>query len=515
MKDRPSSLAFRHSHHTSFIGKKHVSTRVHGTLLLAIIFTGISQWRFDLEVKDESTSSISKELGKSDLSFSPPDVHHHASTRYTTQKLHTPSSSLDYPEKAVWEFYEAQKRQDFSWNVCTPIGAKIRSKLCLACLFDDQKSCFDKIEESKSSVPGWNETQLVAAVVQQRPDNCCQPVTRQRIVPASMRTKPEDPILDVYKEMVNDKSNITAWCILEGDNSPKRKWLKGFSHAAQALVPCWSYFMRAQEVAPAAKFGILLGKPQKKSPLANLSPGWTKGLVRGMQCDMVKDEKDIIARIKEGNVSSTSSSWYYRPDNKDFEDWFQYPSDATKLAKQVIDYYRQSDGVAPPTFSEGTLKIGLVQRLGARSITNMREIQERINEAYPTAMVEWGEMENLTFIEQVHFWNRQDVVVAAHGAAMTNAIFMRRRTSVVEIFPPHYYVLMYREMCEAAGIYHFAWMDDTAVPEYDFVLHCRNRLERWEIRSQPITPPVDRIVELVAKAIVATKQTPLKEESKS
>jgi hypothetical protein len=120
---------------------------------------------------------------------------------------------------------------------------------------------------------------------------------------------------------------------------------------------------------------------------------------------------------------------------------------------------------------------------------------------YPNATVEWGEMENFTFVEQVLFWNRQDVVVAAHGAAMTNAMWMRRQTSVVEIFPLHYYVFMYRELCKSAGIYHFAWVDDIEVPEFDFYQHGKNRLRRWEIRAGDLTPPVDRILELVASAV--------------
>jgi hypothetical protein len=95
--------------------------------------------------------------------------------------------------------------------------------------------------------------------------------------------------------------------------------------------------------------------------------------------------------------------------------------------------------------------------------------------------------------------------VAAHGAAMTNALWMRRKTSVVEIFPLHYYVLMYREMCHSAGIYHFSWMDNIEVPEYDYYSNGKDRFKRWELRSRELHVPVKDILELVASAVSFAK----------
>jgi capsular polysaccharide biosynthesis protein len=44
----------------------------------------------------------------------------------------------------------------------------------------------------------------------------------------------------------------------------------------------------------------------------------------------------------------------------------------------------------------------------------------------------------MSFVPQA-WWSRHDVVVAAHGASVTNLIFIRENASVIELYPYHYY----------------------------------------------------------------------------
>jgi len=124
--------------------------------------------------------------------------------------------------------------------------------------------------------------------------------------------------------------------------------------------------------------------------------------------------------------------------------------------------------------------------------------------------LEWKYMETMDFTEQATWWNRQDVVVAAHGAAMGNIMFLRpHTTAVVEIFPRHYYVDMYQRLSETLNVTYFGYYsldDDTEdlddfYPQFDYLKHCSKRKERYAMRAVRLTPPVRHIMDLIHKAV--------------
>ena len=58
--------------------------------------------------------------------------------------------------------------------------------------------------------------------------------------------------------------------------------------------------------------------------------------------------------------------------------------------------------------------------------------------------------------EQANIFGSAEVVVGAHGAALTNLVFCRPGTLVVELFSPAYVNPCYRDLCMAAGLRHAA-----------------------------------------------------------
>ena len=58
--------------------------------------------------------------------------------------------------------------------------------------------------------------------------------------------------------------------------------------------------------------------------------------------------------------------------------------------------------------------------------------------------------------EQAEVFGSAEVVVGAHGAALTNLVFCRPGTLVVELFSPAYVNPCYRDLCMAAGLRHAA-----------------------------------------------------------
>lgn len=62
--------------------------------------------------------------------------------------------------------------------------------------------------------------------------------------------------------------------------------------------------------------------------------------------------------------------------------------------------------------------------------------------------------------EQAEVFGSAEVVVGAHGAALTNLVFCRPGTQVVELFSPAYVNPCYRDLCVAANLSHAAVVGD-------------------------------------------------------
>ena len=111
----------------------------------------------------------------------------------------------------------------------------------------------------------------------------------------------------------------------------------------------------------------------------------------------------------------------------------------------------------------------------------------------------WAQLENRGFDsvdcgkmsvqEQAEVFGSAEVVVGAHGAALTNLVFCRPGTRVVELFSPAYVNPCYRDLCIAAGLRHAAVIGNGE----DWVLS-----ERHDQPSAPITASW----ELVEQALV-------------
>jgi capsular polysaccharide biosynthesis protein len=92
--------------------------------------------------------------------------------------------------------------------------------------------------------------------------------------------------------------------------------------------------------------------------------------------------------------------------------------------------------------------------------------------------------------EQANIFGSAEVVVGAHGAALTNLVFCRPGTPVVELFSPAYVNPCYRDLCVAAGLRHAAVIGNGK----DWVLS-----ERHDQPSGPITASWELVEEALAE----------------
>jgi capsular polysaccharide biosynthesis protein len=62
----------------------------------------------------------------------------------------------------------------------------------------------------------------------------------------------------------------------------------------------------------------------------------------------------------------------------------------------------------------------------------------------------------ISFSEQAKLFQNAEVIVSAHGAALANIVFCRRKTIIVEIFSGKYVNLCYQHLAGACGLFHYA-----------------------------------------------------------
>jgi Glycosyltransferase 61 len=286
----------------------------------------------------------------------------------------------------------------------------------------------------------------------------------------------------------------TAWCLLDENNT---RLVSGIPHAMQSLGLCWSYFCRVREIyGEAIRCGLHLSNYAVWEQASNVGPrrkGWVSDLLHSMNCTIsatIPHDDVGVDRFVQHRPPLNATSW------KQMFVWFERPSDATMLTKSVL-------GPAAVTLraSQRPLQIGLVQRIESRVFTNFDQIASSIQQAFPDTHVETAVMENMTFRQQAQFWNDKDVVVVGHGAAVTNAVFMRRGASIVEVYPPHYYPRIYEALCRRIGLRHYAWYDNVTDIDHDHATHGKTMRQRKRLRTESLSPPVDKIVDLVRQAI--------------
>lgn len=81
--------------------------------------------------------------------------------------------------------------------------------------------------------------------------------------------------------------------------------------------------------------------------------------------------------------------------------------------------------------------VTIVYRSGRRAIINFEEVYKRLEKYCQSKhyRLNVARMEELSFKQQLQLMDETDILIACHGAAMTNAAFMNRKGVVIEIFP--------------------------------------------------------------------------------
>jgi hypothetical protein len=86
-----------------------------------------------------------------------------------------------------------------------------------------------------------------------------------------------------------------------------------------------------------------------------------------------------------------------------------------------------------------------------RCLRNREEIMAMLTKRFSfTSIV----MDNLSVSEQVNIFHNAEFIIAPHGAALTNLVFCKPGTRVVELFSPNWLIEVYRDLARATSLRH-------------------------------------------------------------
>ena len=110
------------------------------------------------------------------------------------------------------------------------------------------------------------------------------------------------------------------------------------------------------------------------------------------------------------------------------------------------------------------LQIGIVSRTGTRRIANLSELQQGIEEALSSNRVSFSleiqSLDDLTLHQQATWFASKHIIVAVHGAGLTNCIFLQPNATVISLYPRNFYFVGYFEsLITQVGGHNLDWYE--------------------------------------------------------
>jgi len=241
-------------------------------------------------------------------------------------------------------------------------------------------------------------------------------------------------------------SSKTHWCVITHAYIARTpsKYFYHFPHAAETLLPCWSYFYE-QGLTDICGIELRLGKVTLAS--------WNRELIEdAMGCKIKSDENPR----KKGDTDFKPNLYHMRP-RFEYIRYLNSPEHAHALRRNIIsdDYIAKVKGKGKP------FQIGIIQRPDARRIDNLQEIRDAVQVALPDAQIDMTDFNFPTMKEQAWYFASKDLIIAAHGAALTNSIFITPKTIVLQLHSSGYYYPSLEPLIEQAGGIAMDWHNKT------------------------------------------------------
>jgi hypothetical protein len=108
--------------------------------------------------------------------------------------------------------------------------------------------------------------------------------------------------------------------------------------------------------------------------------------------------------------------------------------------------------------------ITIIDRQQTRKIYNINGMTENLRKKYPDHTIHLVDFATLSLREQIVLVQSTDVLIGHHGAGMTHVMFLPEESAVVEILPPTFSMLGFRQIGKMRGLQYFTehsvWVGD-------------------------------------------------------
>jgi hypothetical protein len=136
--------------------------------------------------------------------------------------------------------------------------------------------------------------------------------------------------------------------------------------------------------------------------------------------------------VSEDKIIKTHPHFHLKAEN------LVVPSQTTWASKWAFEYLRSA--FSPWDFQDQYApKRIYIRRSSTRRILNEEQITDILTKYNFTIL----DLEKMTIFEQIYHFANADCIVGTHGAGLTNLVFCKQGTKILEIFPPQYVYCFY------------------------------------------------------------------------
>mmetsp|Transcript_25042 Transcript_25042/g.37839 ORF Transcript_25042/g.37839 Transcript_25042/m.37839 type:complete len:349 (+) Transcript_25042:49-1095(+) len=244
------------------------------------------------------------------------------------------------------------------------------------------------------------------------------------------------------------------YCMLTRDLIPKsNKWfptIEHFPHTLEWYADCWNWIQeQGGDPGPGVDGGFIVDESVNKKMHKKY---WNRAFFPAMQWPI--EVLNNSSMVLEYNKMTTK---YYQGG------WFQRESSCSSFRERM---WKNLD-VKPRKSSKKNKRIGIVNRNESRAIADIDILMQKLHKKYPDADIHLRAIDSeytLTNSDdsleaQAKWFADKDLVILAHGAAMSNAVFMRPGSSLLELYPSNYFNDMFWLLMEQCGIHHDWYYD--------------------------------------------------------
>jgi len=299
------------------------------------------------------------------------------------------------------------------------------------------------------------------------------------------------------------------WCMLTKDNVPKHnKWfgtIEHFPHTLEWFADCWNYLQEESKFEGAdVKGGFIIDEHVKKKLQKKY---WNRAFFPAMKFPVMIHRNDTEKdEPLDYNLITTK---YYEGG------WFQRSDICASFRERL---WRNLD-VYPQKHNKKARRIGILNRNESRAIMDIGRLTKELKKHYKNAHVDVRafdseydlKKEEDTMQMQARWFADKDLIIMAHGAAMSNVIFMKPGSAVLELYPQYYFNDMFWELMAQCGIYHSWYYDGNRTEKYTQDLAQQETDREWSNRMKNKKKNINydwnqihSIISLLLKAVDAT-----------